>query len=261
MTALLPSGTPCWVDVTTDDPHGVAAFYSRLFGWQLADPGDGGYFVSFADGRPVAGIRPRRSRRVPSGWSTYFSTDDVDATAALVRSAGGTLLTEPFEVLDSGRTFFATAPDGSSFGVWQGRTPRGAGLAVPPCSFAWNELHSRDLPTALWFYATVFGFTYDDRSTSGHTSYVFNRADDGAGLGGMGTAAMMPVSVPSVWLTWFAVPSCDDAADLVPELEGSLLMAPTDSPYGRMAVAAGSQGEVFGLIDLTTTCTTRPPSE
>jgi uncharacterized protein len=54
--------------------------------------------------------------------------------------------------------------------------------------------------------------------------------------------------VPSHWMFYFAVESCDAAADHVVELGGSVVQPPFDTPYGRMAVVAGPQGETFSIM-------------
>ena len=101
----------------------------------------------------------------------------------------------------------------------------------------------------------MFGYTYDDVSSPDFPYFVFKRASDGASVGGMGTAAMLPEGAPSVWLSWFSVDSCDETAVQVTGLGGSVMMEPSDCPFGRLAVVAGAQGEAFGVIDLSR----RPP--
>ena len=123
-----PAGTPNWVDLSADDPKAAGDFYRQLFGWTIDDPGEesGGYLLAMKDGRPAAGIGPKPAAEMPSNWSTYFASDDVDATAKAVEAAGGTVQMEPFDVMDNGRMFFGTAPDGSTFGVWQAGNHIGA---------------------------------------------------------------------------------------------------------------------------------------
>ena len=250
-----PAGTPSWVDLAADDPKAAGEFYGQLFGWTINDPGEdaGGYLLAMKDERPAAGIGPKPTPEMPSNWATYIATDDADATAKAVEAAGGSLHMEPFDVMDNGRMFFGTAPDGSTFGVWQAGNHIGAGIYNEPGAYSWNELHSHDLDAAKAFYAEVFGYTYDDLSSPEFTYFTFKRASDGEPVGGMGTAVMMPEGVPSVWLAWFTVDSCDDAAAKVGELGGSVLMPPNDSPFGRMAVVAGAQGETFGVIAASAT--------
>jgi hypothetical protein len=244
-----PAGTPNWVDLAADDPRAAGAFYGELFGWTIHDPGPeaGGYLLAMKNDRPAAGIGNKPDPAMPANWATYIATDDADQTAEAVTAAGGTLHMEPFDVLDQGRMFFGTAPDGSTFGVWQAGSHIGAGIYNEPGAYSWNELHSHDLDAAKAFYSAVFGYEYDDMSAPDFTYVTFKRPG-GEATGGMTTAAMLPEGVPSVWLTWFTCASTDDTVAKVRELGGEVRMEPNDSPFGRMAVVAGAQGEVFGLL-------------
>lgn len=252
-----PAGTPSWVDLAVDDIDGAASFYSDLLGWTVEAPSEDsqGYRMAMRDGRAAAGLGPKPMPEMPSNWATYFATDDADKTAEAVKAAGGSLHMDPFDVETAqgkhGRMFFGTAPDGSTFGVWQAGDHIGAGVFNEPGSLSWNELHSHDLDAAKKFYADVFGYGFDDMSSPEFTYFIFKRPSDDFGVGGMGPASMLPEGAPSTWLTWFAVDTCDEAVAKAQELGGSVRMEPTDSPFGRMAVVAGAQGEVFGLIGLS----------
>jgi predicted enzyme related to lactoylglutathione lyase len=54
--------------------------------------------------------------------------------------------------------------------------------------------------------------------------------------------------MPNYWLTWFAVADPDATIDQATGLGARVLFPATDSPFGRMAVLQGAQGEVFGII-------------
>jgi predicted enzyme related to lactoylglutathione lyase len=251
-----PAGTPCWVDLSADDPKAAADFYSQLFGWDVQEPEgvteeeSGGYLMANLDGHTAAGIGGKPAPEAPSNWSTYFASDDVDATAAAVKDAGGALHMDPFDVMGAGRMFFGTAPDGSTFGVWQAGEHNGAGVFNQPGAYAWNELHSRDLDPAKTFYGQVFGYEFDDMSNDGMTYFGFRLPENEGPSGGMGTADMLPDGAPSMWLTWFGVSSCDETVAKAKELGGSVITEPSDSPFGRMSVLTGAEGEVFGVIGL-----------
>ena len=123
-------GTPCWVDVTSDDMAATNAFYSGLFGWSAADLGEeaGGYTMYTLRGKSVAAGSPPPpgAEGAPPQWTTYLASDDVDETAGRIRDAGGTVLMEPFDVFDSGRMAIAQDPTGATFGIWQAGTHIGA---------------------------------------------------------------------------------------------------------------------------------------
>jgi hypothetical protein len=108
-----PLGTPTWVDLAVTDLERARDFYGRVFGWEL-DGGD-----CLLRGLPVAGLR--QADQNSQGWDVHLATEDVDASAAAVLAAGGTLLAEPHDVGERGRAAFALDAAGARFGLWQGR--------------------------------------------------------------------------------------------------------------------------------------------
>ena len=115
-----PDGTPCWVDLGTIDIPKAIAFYSRQFGWEVAQGGPeaGGYSMATVNGRNVAGIGPIMGPPgTPSTWTTYFASGDADLTADRIKNAGGQLVAEPMDVMDAGRMLIATDVTGAHFGV------------------------------------------------------------------------------------------------------------------------------------------------
>lgn len=244
-----PAGTPCWVDLGTGDIADATAFYGALFGWDIqpGPPEAGGYTMCMLGGRAVAGIGPKMSADMPSLWTTYLASDDADATAAKVTSAGGQIIMEPFEVMDVGRMFVATDPGGAAFGVWQARAHTGIGLANEPGSLAWNENMSRNFDGNKAFYHEVFGYDYTDISAGGMQYATLDLA--GRPVGGIGAIGPeQPAEMPANWLAYFAVADTDAAVAKATQLGGSVLAPPWDTPYGRMAVVADDQGAVFAVM-------------
>ena len=72
-------------------------------------------------------------------WNTYIWVDSADEAAAKARAAGGTVLSEPFDVMDAGRMAVLADTEGAAFCVWQARRHKGArivneaGLAELQC--------------------------------------------------------------------------------------------------------------------------------
>jgi uncharacterized protein len=245
-----PAGTPCWVDVTADDVPTAIAFYQALFGWDipLGGPEVGGYSIAHQDGRIVAAVSPKMgSPDAPSVWTTYLATDDVDATAAKIKAAGGQLLAGPMDVMEEGRMAVAMDPAGAVFGLWQGGNTTGLGRANEPGTLVWSEQMSRDWDGSKAFYQAVFGYGYQDMSGDG-----FNYAlllVDGHEVGGIGEyPAGTPADVPAAWAAYFAVTDTDAALAKAAELGGRVVQPPNDTPFGRIGVAADNHGAVFSLI-------------
>jgi uncharacterized protein len=245
-----PAGTPCWVDVVVDDVPKAIAFYETLFGWdiQVGGPEVGGYSIAHSGGRIVAAISPKMGPpEAPSAWTTYLATDNVDATAAKIKDAGGQILAGPMDVMSEGRMAVAMDSAGAAFGLWQGANTTGIGLANEPGSLSWNEQLSRDFAASKSFYQAVFGYDYQDMSSDGFTYATL--MVDGHEVGGIGEyPAGTPGQLPAAWGVYFQVSDVDAGVAKVAELGGRTVQPPRDSPYGRMAVVADNHGAMFSLI-------------
>ena len=156
-------GVPCWIDTTQPDPDTGAAFYAELFGWELEDrmpPGaPGKYYVARIRGEDVGAVSSQPEGAPEAAvWNTYVWVEDADETADKVRTAGGTVLTEPFDVPGAGRMATFADPEGAAFCVWQAKEHRGAAVVNEHGSLNFNNLSTRDLEGAQAFYGAVFGW-------------------------------------------------------------------------------------------------------
>lgn len=251
MTRYEP-GTPSWVDLGTPDPAGAAAFYGALFGWEVKDQGPdaGGYRMAFLRGKPVAGIGPQQQPDVPPWWTSYLTVSDADATAKVVREAGGQVFMEPTDVLTAGRMAVFADPTGAVFAVWQPGDHIGAGLVTEPGTLCWNELTTRQPDAAVAFYRAVFGWTADAQPMGPLTYTQWHRG--GTVVGGMMPMEgdSWPAEIPSHWMVYFAVEDTDAAAAKVTELGGMVSVPPTDIPPGRLAVVNDPHGAVFSILTM-----------
>lgn len=257
-----PEGTPCWVDLSVDDPAAARKYYGDLFGWDIQDgPAEaGGYLMALKSGKPAAGIGPKMGDQpMPSVWTTYLAADDVDATAAKVTAAGGQVFMPPFDVMDVGRMTVAADSTGAAFGVWQAGAHTGAGIFNEDGTYTWNELHTRDFQGAKDFYSSVFGWSYDDMGDGVELRYATFKRPDGESVGGINDDTLHPGDNPAYWLTWFQADDVVASTDKAVSLGGSVMMPPSETPFGHMAIVSGAQGEMFGLIN--TQQTTSSPAE
>src|SRR5262249_30629078 len=156
-------GVPCWVDTTQPDPERAVAFYGGLFGWEFEDmmPPDapGRYAVGRIRGGDVAAVSSSMEGGPPAAvWTTYVWVDSADETTAKVRDAGGSVLMEPFNVMEAGRMAVFADPEGAAFCVWQAGRHRGARIVNEAGSLNFNGLATRDVERAKAFYGAVFGW-------------------------------------------------------------------------------------------------------
>ncbi|MCE1178086.1 MAG: VOC family protein [Micrococcales bacterium] len=249
-----PEGTPCWADVQANDLEAMADFYNRLLGWQIdGNPDFPGYLIASVGGRPVAGIgaKPENLASVPSAWSTYLAVEHADQVAARIEEHGGELMMgEPFDVAGMGRMTFVLDAAGCAVGIWQAGEHIGFGVTGVPGSVCWNELHTTRFAEAIPFYESVFGVTATPMSDT--DDFRYSTLDvAGHTVGGIFDDPAVPEGTNGYWLLYFAVSDVDGVVDAAAGLGATVLMPPQDSPYGRMAVIAGLEGELFAVIEPT----------
>lgn len=251
------AGTPCWVDVSPKDAEAARAFYAALFNWEYEVGGadTGGYAMCTLRGLNAAGMMGAAPAEMPTVWTTYLATDDVDATLAKVTAAGGTVMMPAMDVMQAGRMAVVVDPTGAVVGLWQAGEHTGAQVANEPGGFSWSELSTTDVSRATAFYTEVFGYTYEEMSMGeGVPPYmVFTPPGYSASGGIMQKPASLPAEIPSFWMTYFSVADTDASVAIVEKHGGTVMMPPTDMPYGRFAVVMDPQGAVFTLI--------KPPTE
>ncbi len=246
-----PAGTPAWADITVPDLEVARAFYGPLFGWEfeVGGPDTGSYTQAVVDGRRVVGLgEPLGDDPAPPpAWCLYLATDELATTVAAATEAGAQVALPPMDVLDLGSMAVLVDAAGAAFGLWQSGAHTGWDVVDEPGSVVWTEVMVHDQPTALAFYQRVFGYTADDLSAPGfaYASVSLGGAPL-AGVGGYGSRA--GADAPAAWTLYFAVTDADTAAGQVIALGGAVVSPPTDTPFGRMAIAAGPFGEVFALM-------------
>lgn len=250
-TSPWPAGVPCWADLTVPDVAATRRFYSAVVGWIFQDTGEeyGGYVIGQVHGAAAAGLGPLRQEGMPSAWTLYFASDDVEKTAAAITEHGGTLLLPPGDVGPLGRMCIAADPAGAAFGVWQAGTHIGAGVVNEPGGLVWEDLRSTDAPRAHAFYRAVFGYRIDPLEAAGPDYGLFSLPGEEAPLGGMGPMMGSPEGTPSQWLVYFGVGSTDAAVAAAQEHGGTLVAPAFDSPFGRLAVLADPAGASFSVIE------------
>ena len=249
--ATYAPGMPCWADLGSPDLEASRAFYGGLFGWSAEmspEPEAGGYTTFLLDGKGVAAVGPLMGEDQPPVWTTYFASDDADATAASVADAGGTVIVAPMPVLNFGRFAICSDPAGAVFGVWQRGSMAGADVVGEPGSMGWNELTTRDVDGSKTFYGSVFAWKYRDVPYEG-VDYTLFEVDDRAAAGLMPMVGdLWPPDLPPHWMLYFNVEDTDAAAAKAASLGGTVSILPTDTPAGRLAVLGDPHGAFFSII-------------
>lgn len=241
-------GTPCWTVLSSPDPASAAAFYGGLFGWTTTSTDDGAT-VFLLRGLAVAGLAAAPGQ--PSAWLTYVSTDDVDAVAQLVTSAGGTVLRPPAEAGSRGRAALFTDAAGGVFGAWERGQFAGAQVIDEPNAVCWSEAVTRDIPATVSFYGKVFGWS-ERAGTSDATQEYLEWVSSNRVVGGISLMdASYPPETPAHWRSVLLVDDCAASMTRAAQLGGMVLSGPVDVGIGQAAFIldpAGGAVVVFELI-------------
>jgi len=250
-TAPKLAGTPTWFDLQSPDVAKAREFYTKLFGWtfMVSGPEMGYYSLGQLNGQASAGIAQMQpGTNMPSAWSVYLATDDIQADTAKWKQLGGQVFFGPDKLGDFGHLTVGTDPTGAVFGLWQAGLHIGATITEVPGAMAWCEEYTHDVVKARDFYCAMYNLTYE--RMQGMEYYVLHRGQQQL-AGVMQMDKTWPDSVPSHWMPYFAVANADDAAKLVIELGGKLRMDTFDSPHGRLAWVEDPFGAAFFLVAMT----------
>jgi predicted enzyme related to lactoylglutathione lyase len=246
-----PQGTPIWVDLQSTNAAEAAAFYRALLGWDVSEPTErsGGYRLAFIGGVPVCAIGSLPPALAEKGaiptWTTYLSVEDVDAAAAAIPDAGGTVLLPPGELGTGVRLSMATDATGAVVGLWQGAGANASWLRHEPGAVDWFELLTDDVDGAVGFYEAVLG-TSVSHMKLGESDYQMLTS---AGGEFAGVAASDVSGLPSHWRVYFGVADLAESVKLVKKLGGRALTKPASAVgVGSWAAVADPQGAVFSLL-------------
>jgi predicted enzyme related to lactoylglutathione lyase len=246
-------GVFCFTDLQTPDPEGAKAFYTSLFGWEAEDtPANGTtYTLLRKRGGTVGALYEQqpdqREQGVPPNWLSYVSVDDVDAIAPRAVELGGTLLQEPFDVMQVGRMAVIQDPQGAFFAVWQAGQSFGAEVVNEPGAVTLNQLTTSDVEGGSKYYSDLFGWTIEKQTGEGEGPDYWGIFADGNLNGGL--MALPPGDgIPPHWLVYFGTEDVDATTRQAEELGGGTIFPPTDIPGGRFSVLRDPQGGMFAVF-------------
>ena len=117
-----------------------------------------------------------------------------------------------------------------------------------PARFAWYELLTTDVAAACAFYGKVVGWGAKDASTPELAYTVLTAGDVSVGgLMDLPEEGRQLGATPR-WVGYVAVDDMDATTSQIRHLGGAVLLPPTDSNIGRVAVVADPQKATFALV-------------
>jgi uncharacterized glyoxalase superfamily protein PhnB len=233
--APLRSGDVGYASLWTRDVVAAERFYGAVVGWTIAGENAG-------PARRITGTDQHLGMYGGQDRPTTFccyAVDDVDATVAVVRAAGGTAedaADEPW-----GRTASCVDDQGLPFAVF---TPHPGGTRPDPAApgaLTYLTIEVPDATRARAFYGTVLGWRFVPGRTPGGWSVRGDAGDTSPMTGLMGgaeTAAVVPMFVVAdVAAAVAAVRAAGGTAD-----------DPAPAGYGTSTQCTDDQGARFWLV-------------
>ncbi|HET8664441.1 MAG TPA: VOC family protein [Nocardioides sp.] len=251
-----PAGVPCWVTNLQHDVPAAAAFYEELFGWETeSGPDDlAPYALGRLRGRDVAAIGSMPTPDAEPGWVMEIRVDDLEATVAAVRRAGGTVLQECVDFTPVGRLAVFEDPQGAVFCTWEGGDREGAQLVNEPGAWSMGALQTEDTAGAARFYGEVFGWETDafgPATLFRLPGYV--GGEDSQPVPRDVVAVMMaaPSGSDPAWAVDFWIDDVERGVDVVRRHGGSVLQGPFEAPPAfTQAIVADPGGAVLSISQL-----------
>lgn len=254
MAQEIPRGRFVWLDLLTTDSGAAIDFYTKVLGWGT-DVWNGGavpYTMWVAGGKAIGGTMPIAEAERRSGtsthWLLYLSTPNVRETVERAKALGGAVLVAPQDIPAVGTFSVLRDPQGARFAAF---TPTNA----PPSSegpadvgeFSWFELATRDRPSALDFYAELFGWARGTAMDMGPAGVYQLFERDGVPIGGIYELTPQ-MGMPPGWCGYVRVEDADAASQRVVAHGGKLLYGPMEISSGdRVAACLDPQGGLFAV--------------
>ncbi len=120
---LAAPGEWIWSSLLVKDPADEAAFYQKVFGYDVFDlPGDDGkHIILSSDDYARAGVNalPADAKRRRAHWLDFLRVEDATDTARKAATLGGHVLVEPYVDRHGGKIAVLADPAGAPFGVME----------------------------------------------------------------------------------------------------------------------------------------------
>ncbi|MGH9424031.1 MAG: VOC family protein, partial [Thermoanaerobaculia bacterium] len=231
--------------------------YQSLFGWEVNEQPIGPtdvYSMFQVRGKAVGAASTQQANEkqmgVPPHWNSYVTVANVDEATKKAESLGAKVFAPPFDVMDAGRMAVLQDPTGAVFQIWQANRSIGAQVLNEPGALCWTELTTTDTKAAEAFYTKLFGWVPKHGGVGTPMEYTEFSVNGTPGIGMMAKPKDMPAHIPSYWMPYFQVASCDASTAKAKELGGKAMVGPQDIPgTGRFTIISDPQGAIFALFE------------
>ncbi len=234
---------PCFVEIRTRKLEDSAAFFGKIFDWNLTEvPGIGMPNRIIATGKnPSAGLFVM-DPMIPTGVAVYFSVDDCKAVGHKAASMGAELLADSREAPGG---MFSCILDiwGNEVGFWQSTSED-----EPPSSqvsgdnaFCWLEFTSRDIEAAEAFYKELLGWEFTHDHSMPDYAHIGLEMSEAHAISGIGLAGGQAAEHARGVLAYIETKNLEQTTEAIKEAGGQVVFGPQ---------SIGGSGRFIAFTDL-----------
>ena len=107
------------IEFSTRDLEESKKFYSDVFEWKIQDFPGMNYATFEAEGGTGGGFSPVSEETLPGSTLVYINTPELEKTLQKIRSAGGTILLDGYDIAGVGRMATFRDPTGNVVALLQ----------------------------------------------------------------------------------------------------------------------------------------------
>ena len=262
--ALVPgrahaAGEIYWFSLLSEDVQAAAAFYSEMFGWEIAPSPTGG-LMALRDGQPFAGLNSIEDRIPTASESLWLAAitvaDPVQAVAAAKR-LGATVHRDVTELAGWGTYALIQDPQGAP--VLLVDPARSLGGTRGYSGWRWAELWTRDTEAAAKFYGEVVGYELEVVPVGNEQYPILGTA----GKRNAGLVALDSAEIAPRWAPYIGVTDLRGILVRVWDAGGRVLREPAEVDFAaaganRVALIADPSGAALFLYQLDERATSDP---
>ena len=240
-----------WYELTTPDIDAAKRFYQPITGWGTQQFGED-YTMWTSGGKPFAGIfrlgPDQRQQGIPPNWMPYVEANNIDETARVATSLGGTVMHGPEDIPGTGRFAVIADPQGAVFGIYKANGPSQAWNGTPSVGrFSWHELMTTDSAKAFEFYRKLFGWDKTGEMDMGGGN-MYRMYGKGQPFGGMFNRTPEMGGMRPFWLCYIYVKDVKKAVDAAVKGGAMVQRPPMEIPGGgTIAILGDPQGAAFAV--------------
>lgn len=255
-TNLRLVGKFVWFDLFTQDLKSASNFYEELFGWSFYPAEFGRKIVNTItrEGVPIGNaiqIKRKKNKVRKSGWLSYMSVENVDASVKLVEQYHGTVYMRSKELPNRGRVAVVKDPQGAVFALItaSGGDPPDKGIMEN--YWMGSELWTSSVDSAINFYHLLVGYEKELVDVGTESKYCLLVKD------GQLRAGMVKIPRDDIkpnWVPYIAVKDVMTVAQKAKQLGGILLIEPDKKIRdGMLAIISDPTGAVFAVQQMSDT--------